>query len=182
MKIGGTDSSSVQFSLVDQGEQFLSQHDGSLRKEGEVSQHIAPVSNRTQSQLVLSDTRVAFCLADVSGKGMSAALITANLQATLRAFGLDEPSPARLCHRLNQALCASATGRFVTLVYGILDRNKMTLTYELAGHNPPLLLRGPDVIELTGSGPSSGCFQQPPSQTRLSPSKLAISSCSQLTA
>ena len=88
---------------------------------------------------------------------MSAALITANLQATLRAFGPDEQSPARLCHRLNQALCASLpTGRFVTLVYGILDRSRMTLTYELAGHNPPLLLRGAETIELAGSGPVLG--------------------------
>ena len=107
--------------------------------------------------LVLSDARIAFCLADVSGKGMSAALITANLQATIRAFGPDEPSPARLCYRLNQALCASLpTGRFVTLVYCVLDRSKMTLTYELAGHNPPLLLRDSDVTELTGSGPVLG--------------------------
>ena len=73
---------------------------------------------------------------------MSAALITANLQATLRAFAPDEPSPARLCQRLNQALCGSLpTGRFVTLAYGILDRKRMTLTYELAGpqrpHPPP---------------------------------------------
>ncbi len=106
--------------------------------------------------LVLSETRIAFCLADVSGKGMSAALITANLQATLRALAPDEPSPARLCHRLNQALCASLpTGRFVTLVYGIIDRSRMTLTYELAGHNPPLLLRGAET-ELTGSGPVLG--------------------------
>lgn len=103
--------------------------------------------------LALSDTRIAFCLADVSGKGMSAALITANLQATLRAFGPEEPSPARLCRRLNQALCSSLpTGRFVTLAYAILDRDAMTLTYELAGHAPPLLLRGRDVIELPGSG------------------------------
>ena len=109
--------------------------------------------------LALSDTRIAFCLADVSGKGMSAALITANLQATLRAFAPDEPSPAHLCHRLNQALCATLpTGRFVTLVYGILDRSTMTLTYELAGHNPPLLLRGSEVIELSGSGPVLGIF------------------------
>ncbi|RXH55296.1 PP2C family protein-serine/threonine phosphatase [Granulicella sibirica] len=107
--------------------------------------------------LVLSDSRIAFCLADVSGKGMSAALITANLQATLRAFAPDESSPARLCHRLNQALCASLpTGRFVTLVYGILDRKRMTLTYELAGHNAPLLLRGSEVIPLPGSGPVLG--------------------------
>ena len=46
---------------------------------------------------------------------MSAALITANLQATLRAFAPNKTSPARLCHRLNQALCASPPmGRFVT--------------------------------------------------------------------
>lgn len=109
--------------------------------------------------LVLSETRIAFCLADVSGKGMSAALITANLQATLRAFAPDEQSPAHLCQRLNQALCATLpTGRFVTLVYGIIDRSKMTLTYELAGHNPPLLLRGPEIVELSGSGPVLGIF------------------------
>ena len=107
--------------------------------------------------LVLSPTRIAICLADVSGKGMSAALITANLQATLRAFAPDEPSPARLCHRLNQALCATLpTGRFVTLVYAILDRARMTLTYELAGHNPPLLLRGAETLELAGTGPVLG--------------------------
>ena len=107
--------------------------------------------------VVLSDSRIAFCLADVSGKGMSAALITANLQATLRAFAPDEDSPARLCRRLNHALCPSLpTGRFVTLVYGILDRKKMTLTYELAGHNAPILLRGDEVILLEGSGPVLG--------------------------
>ena len=105
----------------------------------------------------LSDTRIALCLADVSGKGISAALITANLQATLRAFARDETSPAHLCHRLNQVLVPSLpTGRFVTLVYAILDRKNMLLTYELAGHNPPLLLRGPDVIALPGSGPVLG--------------------------
>lgn len=107
--------------------------------------------------IVLSESRIAFCLADVSGKGMSAALITANLQATLRAFAPDEDSPARLCQRLNHALCPSLpTGGFVTLVYGIVDRKKMTLTYELAGHNPPMLLRGSEVIPLEGSGPVLG--------------------------
>ena len=107
--------------------------------------------------LVLSESRIAFCLADVSGKGMSAALITANLQATLRAFAPEEPSPARLCQRLNQALCGSLpTGRFVTLAYGILDRRRMTLTYELAGHNAPLLLRGSEVLPLEGTGPVLG--------------------------
>ena len=107
--------------------------------------------------LALSDSRIAFCLADVSGKGMSAALITANLQASLRAFASDETSPARLCHRLNQALCASLPpGRFVTLAYGILDRKLMSLTYELAGHNTPFLLRGREVIALGGTGPVLG--------------------------
>jgi sigma-B regulation protein RsbU (phosphoserine phosphatase) len=107
--------------------------------------------------LVLSPARVGLCLADVSGKGMSAALITANLQATFRAFAPSEPSPARLCAKLNDALCANLPpGRFVTLVYAVLDRERMTLTYELAGHNPPLLLRGMDVVLLPGTGPVLG--------------------------
>jgi sigma-B regulation protein RsbU (phosphoserine phosphatase) len=101
--------------------------------------------------LVLSDTRIGICLADVSGKGISAALITANIQAALRAFAPDEPSPGNLCRRVNQALAASLPqGRFVTFVYGILDRRQMTFTYELAGHNPPFLLRGDQVIPLAG--------------------------------
>ncbi|ADW69861.1 PP2C family protein-serine/threonine phosphatase [Granulicella tundricola] len=115
------------------------------------------VSGDYYDVLPLSETRIAICLADVSGKGISAALITANLQATLRAFAPEEPSPANLCRRLNQALCASLpTGRFVTMAYGILDRRHMTLTYELAGHNSPILLRGKEVITLEGTGPVLG--------------------------
>jgi sigma-B regulation protein RsbU (phosphoserine phosphatase) len=107
--------------------------------------------------LVLSSTRVGLCVADVSGKGMSAALIMANLQAIFRVFAPNEPSPARLCERLNGALCANLPpGRFVTLAYAILDRERMTLTYELAGHNAPVVLRGSDVIVLNGTGPVLG--------------------------
>jgi sigma-B regulation protein RsbU (phosphoserine phosphatase) len=107
--------------------------------------------------IVLSDSRIGFCLADVSGKGMSAALITANLMASFRAFAPNEASPARLCQRLNDALCENLPpGRFVTLAYGILDRAHMSLTYELAGHNPPLLLRGQDAIPMPGTGPVLG--------------------------
>ncbi len=107
--------------------------------------------------LELAPDKIGFCLADVSGKGMSAALVTANLHAAFRAFALGEASPARVCERLNEAFCDNLpTGKFVALVYGILDRQRMQLTYEIAGHNPPLLLRNGNFERLQGSGPVLG--------------------------
>ena len=51
-------------------------------------------------------------------------------------------------------------GRFVTLVYGILDRKNLALTYEVAGHAPPVILRGDEVLELPGSGSVLGLFPE----------------------
>lgn len=72
--------------------------------------------------LRLSDNRLAVCTADVSGKGVSAALLMANVQATVRAFARETESPARVCSRVNSVLCGNiATGKFVSFFYGVLD-------------------------------------------------------------
>ena len=85
--------------------------------------------------------KLAVCIADVSGKGMAAALLMANLQASVKAFAGDSPSPGAICSRLNTALSNNiAPGRFVTLFYGVLDANTRVLRYENAGHCLPLLV------------------------------------------
>jgi phosphoserine phosphatase RsbU/P len=97
----------------------------------------------------LGDGRMALCIADVSGKGMGAALLMANLQASVRAFANADTTPARLCEKLNVALCNNiAPGKFVTLIYGILAPTEKRFTYANAGHCLPLVVRAAGETEL----------------------------------
>lgn len=90
----------------------------------------------------LSGTKLGICIADVVGKGVSAALLMANVQATVRAYASEQASPSWLCRRVNEILCSNmAADKFVTLFYGILDAEASTLRYTTAGHLPPLLVR-----------------------------------------
>jgi sigma-B regulation protein RsbU (phosphoserine phosphatase) len=90
--------------------------------------------------LKLSESRVAICIADVVGKGVSAALLMANLQAAVHAFAQDAPSPSWLCSRVNGVLCSNiAEGKFVTFFYGILDAATRHFEFCNAGHIPPFL-------------------------------------------
>jgi phosphoserine phosphatase RsbU/P len=101
----------------------------------------------------LSDKRLGICIADVVGKGVSAALLMANVQATVRAFASESASPAWLCARVNSVLCANiANGKFVTLFYGILDSQERSLTYTSAGHLPPILLRASGASQQLNEG------------------------------
>jgi sigma-B regulation protein RsbU (phosphoserine phosphatase) len=87
--------------------------------------------------------RLVLALGDISGKGVSAALLMANLQANLRVQAdLHGDRLEDVVSAINQRLCA-ATGesRFATLFYGIFDSQKRTLDYVNAGHNPPILYR-----------------------------------------
>jgi phosphoserine phosphatase RsbU/P len=94
----------------------------------------------------LSDTRLAICIADVVGKSVSAALLMANVQATVRAFASDSASPAWLCTRVNGVLSNNiARDKFVTFFYGVLDSERGTFTYTNAGHLAPI------VVHATGS-------------------------------
>src|SRR5271166_985798 len=108
----------------------------------------------------LDKDRLGICVGDVAGKGITAALLMANLQASLRAFATTEASPQVVCTKLNKFLCANiASGKFVTFFYAVLDADARTLTYENAGHSPGLLLRSNGTNEsLPGGGAVLGAL------------------------
>jgi sigma-B regulation protein RsbU (phosphoserine phosphatase) len=108
----------------------------------------------------ISDTQIAFCIADVAGKGLPGALLMSNLQAALKPLMRDDVRPDELCSRLNRALCEiMPTNRFVSFFYGVLDSAKNFLTYCNAGHNPPLLVRADgSTSELRSAGAILGKF------------------------
>lgn len=90
----------------------------------------------------LGEAKLGICIADVVGKSVSAALLMASVQASVRAFASDSASPSVVCSRVNSVLCSSvSSGKFVTLFYGVLDAESATLTYTNAGHLFPILLQ-----------------------------------------
>lgn len=100
----------------------------------------------------IDDDRMALCVADVSGKGLSAAALMADLQSAVRAHAPQATTPADLCTRVNKTLCARiAPGKFVTMFYGILDCGSNRLEYESAGHCLPVLIRRNGEVEFPAS-------------------------------
>jgi serine phosphatase RsbU (regulator of sigma subunit) len=88
----------------------------------------------------LEDRRTAFLIADVSGKGLGAALLTQLLQGALSALTLGT-DPVRVFNHLNRFLCNHAeVGRYATMFFGILDEQG-SLDYINAGHPSPILIR-----------------------------------------
>ena len=88
----------------------------------------------------LSPTELGFCIADVSGKGISAALLMSNFQANLRALFTSEIPLPDFVTRLNSRIMATAQGeKFITLFIGRYNCNTRTLEYINAGHNPPIM-------------------------------------------
>lgn len=110
----------------------------------------------------LPDGRIGIVIADISGKGLEAAVYTAMGKYTMRAFASEDPSPASVLTRTNQALVKS--GRewgFVTALYGVIDPDTCTLTYGNAGHPPAVLLRSSgevSCIPCPGQQPPLGVF------------------------
>lgn len=99
---------------------------------------------------VLPDGRLALLVGDVSGKGVSAALLMANIQATLRARLPHETDLAVLADRLDRELGHAPGGVYLTLFVGILDTDGL-LHYVNAGHNPPFVIRRRGGIEALSS-------------------------------
>jgi sigma-B regulation protein RsbU (phosphoserine phosphatase) len=106
----------------------------------------------------LEDGRVGLAIGDVSGKGISAALLMASLRASLRGVTLDNPRDfAKLMHKVNRLVYeASASNRYATFFFAAYDARTRRLECVNAGHNPPVLLRGDEVIRLEAGGPVVG--------------------------
>ncbi|MCY4029280.1 MAG: SpoIIE family protein phosphatase [Acidobacteria bacterium] len=112
--------------------------------------------------VVLGAERIAILLADVAGKGIGAALLMANLQATLRsqyAGGADDP--ARLVERANRLFFASTPDdRYATLFLAEFDQATRELRYVNCGHVPPVLARAGGAVEtLDATGTVIGLFE-----------------------
>ncbi|PYT89024.1 MAG: hypothetical protein DMG36_22980 [Acidobacteria bacterium] len=99
--------------------------------------------------LDLGSERLGFVIGDISGKGIAAALLMANLQANLRsqcAIAVDQPQ--RLLRSVNQLFCDNTTdGAFATLFFAEYDDGTRRLRYANCGHLPALLLRSDDSLE-----------------------------------
>ena len=108
----------------------------------------------------MPDGRRGFVVADVAGKGLAAALVMSNLQATIRSQAPVTRSCSECAVNANRMLKASVSpGQFVTLFLAALDPAQKVLSYCNAGHNPPYLFK-PDgsLRELTVGGPIVGAF------------------------
>ncbi len=114
--------------------------------------------------LPIRDGRIGLIVADVSGKGVPAALLMSSLRAALLSQKLEEDGPAEVMSALNRFVHRSVEpGRFVTAFLGVLDPATGRFVYGSAGHNPPYWVR-PDgrVTPLREGGLVLGLFPETP--------------------
>ncbi len=165
---------------VEKGTIALQQQEEELKRAREIQQMLLPsklpqlpgaqisgawqpareVSGDYFDVIQLDERRIGICVGDVAGKGITAALLMANLQASFRAFATPDATPQVVCTKLNKFLCANiAAGKFVSFFYAVLDAEKRTLVYENAGHCPGLLIRENGAVEsLRGGGAVLGAL------------------------
>jgi sigma-B regulation protein RsbU (phosphoserine phosphatase) len=110
----------------------------------------------------LDGDRTAFLVADVTGKGMPAALMVSTLHSALHLLVDRQPLDAALVAVLNDHIWdASASNKFITLFLGVVQEGSATLRYVSAGHNPALVLReNGDITELAAAGMPLGLFER----------------------
>jgi sigma-B regulation protein RsbU (phosphoserine phosphatase) len=107
----------------------------------------------------LGDGHTLFAVADVSGKGMPAAMLAANIQALVRSMAGSGTDLLTLTVRMNQHLCRhTASGRFATAVFIVLDRTTGQLTFVNAGHHAPIVSGAGHAVALEATGMPVGLF------------------------
>jgi len=105
----------------------------------------------------LTETKFAIVIADVSGKGTPASLLMANIQSAVHSYlklyeeGSFELS--KVTEKINELIYENtASDKFITFFWGILDSEKNTFEYINAGHNPPIFLQNNKLVQLTDGG------------------------------
>jgi len=107
----------------------------------------------------LPDNQTLFALADVSGKGMPAALLAANIQALVRSIANVEPDPLDLARQINKHLSRyTPPDRFATAVFILLSRDSGELAYVNAGHDSPMVFCSGSTTLLQSTGIPLGLF------------------------
>jgi sigma-B regulation protein RsbU (phosphoserine phosphatase) len=126
----------------------------------------------------LGDGRTGVVLGDVSGKGIPAALVMSASRAALRGIAKTQPSPAQALAQLNAVLTEDLpSGKFVTLLYGVLDPTRGEITLASAGHPRPLLIENRDCrfVEMDNGMPLGlGASSFPEHTLRLSPGSRLV--------
>ena len=109
----------------------------------------------------LDDGMLGLAIGDISGKGISAALLMASLRASLRGVTMDRSNDlAKVMEKVNRLVFeASANNRYATFFFAIFDPKTFMLRYVNAGHNPPIVVRGATNIPLDGGGPVVGLLE-----------------------
>lgn len=142
---------------------------GSLRLDS-VCEAARMVSGDYYDFQKIGDTQLALAIGDVAGKGISAALLMATLQSSMRsqlrqwteaikAGHEDSISASRLIANLNQQVYASTSPeKFATFFFSLYDETTSTLTYVNAGHLPPILIRDGGSTTLDTNGMVVGAF------------------------
>jgi sigma-B regulation protein RsbU (phosphoserine phosphatase) len=109
----------------------------------------------------LGGKRTLFAIADVSGKGMPAALLAANIQALVRSIAGVGADPLALTRQMNRHLSRyTPIDRFATAVFLVLNRDTGELTYVNAGHNAPIVFGSGSAILLEATGMPLGLFPE----------------------
>jgi sigma-B regulation protein RsbU (phosphoserine phosphatase) len=115
----------------------------------------------------LTAKRTLFAVADVSGKGIPAALLAANIQALVRSIANLDADPLAMARQINRHLFRySPSDRFATAVFIVLNRETGELTYVNAGHNAPIVFGSGSAIALEATGMPLGLFPDEAYETR----------------
>ena len=100
----------------------------------------------------IDDHRMGFTIADVSGKGVPAAIFMAVSRTLIKATGLQDKPTNECMSTVNDILCDESVGSmFVTVFYGIYDLQTGQITFTNAGHNPPYILKADGQVEVVKS-------------------------------